>query len=143
MVYHHRFRGEDSPPGFTFLEILIAGTIVAVALLAIYAMIPTAATTINYTGDVARATILAQQRIEELRNLSFATLVGMDTANVPPATPASQSLAITEGNSSFTRLTWVRISGAAPRREAAITLILQWTEPTGAKTLRLDSLIGE
>lgn len=129
--------------GFTLVEVLIAALILTVALLAIVTMIPVGASTVDYNAGMARGTALAQQRIEQLKNVPFTSLVGMDTANVPPTLPASEDTTVTEGNGSFTRQVWVQINGAAPRREAVVTLMLTWATPTGMKTLRVDTVITE
>jgi len=129
--------------GFSLAEVLVASTLVGVSLLSIASIFPTAATTIDHNAGMARATALAQQRIEQLKNVPFATLAGMNTANVPSAVPASEQQNVTEGNNTFTRLAWVQISGVAPRREATVTVMLQWAAPTGTKTLRLDTMIAE
>jgi len=132
-----------TPRGFTAVEVLVTATLLIVALLGIASLFPTAAANVHYNGGLARATALAQQRIEQLRNVSFATLAGMHTANTPPTLPASEQQALTEGNHTFTRQTWVAVSGTAPRREAVITVILQWVEHPGGRTLRLDTAITE
>lgn len=129
--------------GFSAGEVMVASTLVGVVLLSVVSIFPTAATTIDHNAGMARASALAQQRIEQLNNVPFATLVGMNTANVPLAVPASEQQNIVEGNDSFTRLAWVQISGVAPRREATVTVMLQWAAPTGTKTLRLDTVIAE
>lgn len=134
--------------GFSIVEVLIAAAIMAGGLLAVASMLPTAATNINYNAATVRATALAQQAIEQRKNQPFATLVGLNTSNIPPALPASEELSVSEGvvgyqSDTFTRRTWVGVSGTAPRREAVVTLMLQWTEPTGTKTVRLDTVIAE
>ncbi|MFQ5961211.1 MAG: prepilin-type N-terminal cleavage/methylation domain-containing protein [Candidatus Methylomirabilales bacterium] len=129
--------------GFTLAEVLVAAAILAVAMLAIVTMIPTAASTVDYNAGMARATALAQQRIEQLKNVPFTTLVAMDAANVPPNLPASEDTTVAEGNDSFTRQVWVQVNGAAPRREAVVTLMLTWATPIGTKTLRVDTVITE
>jgi len=134
-----RFNNE----GFSVAEVLVAATLVGVVLLSIATIFPTAATTIDHTGGMARATALAQQRIEQLKNVPFATLAALNTANIPLTLPASEEQNIAEGNDTFTRRAWVQVSGAAPRREATVTVMLQWAAPTGTKTLRLDTMIAE
>jgi len=129
--------------GFSAVEVLVTASILAVALLGIASLFPTAAANVHSNGGMARATVLAQQRIEQLKNVSFATLAAMPTANTPSALPASEQQTLTEGNHTFTRQTWVAVSGTAPRREAVITVILQWAETTGGRTLRLDTAITE
>ncbi len=129
--------------GFSLPELMVASTLVGVSLLSIASIFPTAATTIDHNAGMARATALAQQRIEQLKNVPFATLAGVSTASIPPAIPASEEQNVTEGNDTLTRRTWVQVSGTAPRREATVTVLLQWAVPTGTKTLRLDTVIAE
>lgn len=129
--------------GYSIVEVLIATAIMAGGLLAVASIFPTAATNIDYNAATVRATALAQQAIEQRKNQPFATLVGLNTSNIPPTLPASEELSVSENNDTFTRRTWVGVSGTAPRPEAVVTLMLQWTEPTGTKTLRLDTVIAE
>lgn len=67
--------------GFTLLEVLVAMTILTIGLLGIAAMMITA---INANGQSRRMTIatnLAQQRIEEMRNIPFENLFKTDPSN--------------------------------------------------------------
>ena len=57
--------------GFSAIEVLIAATIVVVALLAIASMAPTAYRTVDWSGEDTMAVTLAQQRIEFLKNQPF------------------------------------------------------------------------
>lgn len=132
--------------GFTLLELLIAITITVVALLAVSAMLYFGSTNVNYSGGISQATALAQRRLEQVRSFPFATLVGMVTAADPPNTPVSTEETITgTDNTTFTIRTWVQLVAgtAAPRREATVTVTTAWTERTGAKTVRLDTLVAE
>ena len=52
--------------GFTLLEMLVAGTILAVGLLGIASMMVSAMQGNNYARRVSIATNLAQQKIEEM-----------------------------------------------------------------------------
>lgn len=129
--------------GLSVAEVLVAATLVGVVLLSIATIFPTAATTIDHNAGMARATALAQQRIEQLKNVPFATLAALNTANIPPTLPASEEQNVVEGNDTFTRRAWVQVTGAAPRREATVTVTLEWAELTGTKTVRLDTMIAE
>jgi prepilin-type N-terminal cleavage/methylation domain-containing protein len=132
--------------GFTLLELLVAIVITTVALLAVSAMLFFGSSNVNYSGGISQATALAQRRLEQVRNLPFATLVGMVTAADPPNTPVSSEETITgTDNTIFTVRTWVQLVAgtAAPRREATVTVATAWTEPTGGKTVRLDTLVAE
>lgn len=137
----HRLRSQ--PKGFSYVEVLIAASISAAGLLAVASLFPVAATTIDYTGGLARATARGQQRLEQLKNLPFATVAALETASSPPALPAGSEEAIAEGSTTLTRRTWVRVTGAAPRREATVTVLLEWPESTGLKSFRLDTVIAE
>lgn len=132
--------------GFTLIELLVAIVITVVALLAVSAMLFFGSTNVNYSGGISQATALAQRRLEQVRSFPFPTLVGMVTAADPPNTPVSSLETITgTDNTSFTVRTWVQIVAgtAAPRREATLTVTTGWAEPTGGKSVRLDTLVAE
>lgn len=132
--------------GFTLIELVIAMAITVVALLAVSAMIFFGSTNVNYSGGISQATALAQRRLEQVRNLPFATLVGMVTAADPPNAPVSSQETITgTDNTAFTIRTWVQLVAgtAAPRREATVTVTTAWAEPMGGKSVRLDTLVAE
>ena len=77
--------------GLTLAEILVAASVMSVALLAIMSMFPTGYETILSGGRMTKATRLAQEMMEVLRNQSFDNLTafdGVDTRN-PQAFPAA------------------------------------------------------
>lgn len=134
--------------GFSLNELLVAMGILAVPLLAVAAMLPVAATNVDYSGGTSQATALAQRRLEQVGNLPFPTLAGMVTTANPPGAPVSSEETITGAhNTPFTVRTWVQLVAGttAPRREASATVIVSWTEPSlgGTKSLRLDTLVAE
>jgi type II secretory pathway pseudopilin PulG len=68
--------------GFTFVEILLASTILVGALLGIASVLPTADMTLHRAGQVSKAVALAQQMLETIKNDPFIDLVnynGVDT----------------------------------------------------------------
>lgn len=68
--------------GFTFIEILIASSMLVVALLGIAAVLPVADMTLHQSGQVSKAVSLAQEMIEMLKNDRFTDLPeynGVDT----------------------------------------------------------------
>lgn len=77
--------------GLTLAEILVAASVMSVALLAITSMFPTGYETILSGGQMTKATRLAQEMMEGLRNQPFDNLItfdGVDTRN-PQAFPAA------------------------------------------------------
>jgi len=104
--------------GFTMLEVLIAASILGTAMLALASMFPIGFLNVNYGGDMSRATHMARQKIEELRNVSFTTLSnGADN-------PAADDPGLTR--------TWnMNITGTSPTRLATVTVTVVWTEATG------------
>jgi len=70
--------------GFTMMEVLIAATIMVVALLGIAAVLPNADMNLHQSGQISKAVSLAQQMIEALKNDPFTALPsyqGADTRN--------------------------------------------------------------
>lgn len=67
--------------GFTLLEVLIAGAILTIGLLGIAAMMITAIQANAQSRKMAVATNLAQQRIEEMKNIPFENLFKTDPLN--------------------------------------------------------------
>ncbi len=71
--------------GFSLVEVLIAAAILAVALLAIASMFPTAHTNVDWSGERTAAATLAEQRLEWLRNQTYtsaALAAGTTTENL-------------------------------------------------------------
>ena len=69
--------------GFTLIEVLIGLTILAVGLLVIAGMQMTSIKGGSFSHHVSQATILAQDKIEELKNLPYSMLTSQDYATVP------------------------------------------------------------
>ena len=135
--------------GFTLLEVLLGSAVLVLGLLGVMMMFPVASINMSSSGGVHRGTALAQQRIEQLRNLPFTNLVALANtqATNPQDTPADEEQTVTEGNYTFTRRVWVTITNvtAVPlRRRADITVIVSWSRlMTGTGSVRLDGVVGE
>lgn len=85
-----RFRTPVNPSvirrhdGFTLMEVLLAATIMVVALLGIASVLPSADMNLHQSGQISKAVSLAQQMIEILKNDPFTALPsyqGVDTQN--------------------------------------------------------------
>ena len=82
-------RGSEAG-GFTFIEILLGMTILAVALLGIAGMISTAYTDVSAGGKTTMAVTAARQIIEDMRLLPFDSLSNLNgfNTNTPSTQPA-------------------------------------------------------
>jgi Tfp pilus assembly protein PilV len=67
------------PSGFTLVEVLVAGTILAVSLLGIITAFPVAYRDIVYGGRVTQAVAQAQQKLEEVKAANFPPANGTQT----------------------------------------------------------------
>jgi len=77
--------------GFSLIEVLVGLVILAIGLLAIAGMQITAIKGNYFSKSLTEATVLAQDKMEELKNLSYASLsTGTDTKTVSGTTFARQ-----------------------------------------------------
>lgn len=67
----HVLRIGRNEQGFSLVEGLIGAAVVALAFIAISNLFPTAYSNITYAGNQTLASSYAQQKIEQLKNLSF------------------------------------------------------------------------
>ena len=67
--------------GFTLLEVLVAGAILTIGLLGIAAMMTSAMRANSNSRRMTTATNLAQQRIEEMKNIPFENLFKTSATN--------------------------------------------------------------
>lgn len=77
-----RLHRSSASQGFTVIEMLVASTILVVALLGVAAVLPVADITLHQSGQVSKAVSLAQEMIEMIKNDRFTTLTeyhGVDT----------------------------------------------------------------
>lgn len=147
-IYNPKSAIQSMSRGFSALEVLVAATVIALALLAIASMFPTGYQDIHLGGGLTIATELAQRKLEELRNRTFTSLATLHTTATPPDSPASvsESSITVSGMSaySFMRNTWVNVEGTSPYRTAKITVIVSWGEgPLGTREVKLESRVAE
>ena len=113
--------------GMTLLEILVAITVLCVGLLAVAVMYPTSSTNIDYGGSMSLGTALAQEKIEEFRNLSFDS--------------------ITAGNDAptggYTRTWTVSDAGTAPFRLRTLAVTVSWTAPGRPANVVIQTFVAE
>lgn len=117
-----------SRAGFTLVEVLVSLTILAIGLLAISSMVPTAYTNISSSGKDTQALAFAQQRLDELRALSYtdSSLSSGTYTDTAPATGFTQSYLVEADTpiAGVKRLT-VTVTGPRNRQVQLMTLIAQ------------------
>jgi prepilin-type N-terminal cleavage/methylation domain-containing protein len=100
--------------GMTLLEILVAVTVLVVGILAVAIMFPTSSSNIDFGGKTSKATALAQEKIEEMRNTTFTSIAA--------------------GNDSptgYTRAWTVSDAGSYPFRLRTVTVAVSWSSGLG------------
>ena len=112
--------------GLTLLEILVAVTVLCVGLLAVAVLFPTSSTNIDYGGNMSQGTALAQEKIEEFRNMAFASITG---GNDAPTV--------------YTRTWTVSDAGSTPFRLRTVTVTVSWTAPGRPGNVVLQTIIAE
>ncbi len=113
--------------GFSVVEVLIAASILAVALLGITSLFSTAYSNVGYAGRRTAAVALANQKIEELRDGIF-----------PPSTAGSPETI----NGLYTRSWTVTVTGA-PSQVATTTVTVSWSDAAGGtKQMTLTSMMA-
>ncbi len=114
--------------GFTMMELLVAVGVIGTALIGICSVFIVSYTNVDYGGRVSRATTYAHQKVEEMRNTSFALLAN---GNDVPET-------------AFTRTWTVTVSGTSPARIAGVQVSVSFLSQTGRpSTVQVQSQIAE
>ncbi len=113
--------------GFSVIEALIAAAFMAVVLLAIATMLPSAYSNVEYGGRRTKALALVQQKMEELRTGTF-----------PPSTAGSPETI----DGIYTRSWTVTVTGAVSQ-VATVTVTVSWPQGMlGTKQLALTSMMA-
>jgi len=71
MRFHRSVPSSRAEAGFSVIELLIAAAVITVAILGIVSLFPTSYNDVDRSGKQTTALILAQQRIELLRNQTY------------------------------------------------------------------------
>ena len=78
----HTLRIGKDEQGFSLVEGLIAAALIALAFIAISNLFPTSYSNITYGGNQTLAANYAQQKIEQLKNLTFDSINATNCSNV-------------------------------------------------------------
>jgi type IV pilus assembly protein PilV len=74
MLRPHPLQIKENSGGFTLTEVLIAVVILSVGLLGLFAMTIATTRTSSFSKNLTTATILAQDKIEQIKNMSYANI---------------------------------------------------------------------
>ena len=114
--------------GFTLVEVMIASAIILVALLPIASVFPGAYRHVDRSGEQTVALTLAQQRIEWLRNQSYAALTAGTT---------NELLTVQYGG--YARATAIQVdTPMVGLKTVSVTVVTP-----GGRSVRLTSLIAK
>lgn len=116
--------------GFSALEVLIAAAIVAIALVGLAGLFPTAYRNVDWSGEDTVAVTLAQQRLEWLKNQPY-------TSAPLAAGPTTENL--TGDYAGYTRQTVVIDDDPVPGVKRVMITV---TTPVG-RSVQLVTLIAE
>ena len=99
--------------GFTLLEVLVGLVLLAISILAIAAMQFTAIRSNHFSGSLTQAAILAEDKMEELKNIPYANVnTGSDSVTIAGISFARQ-YNVVEDAGNFAK---------------TITVTVQWTD---------------
>jgi Tfp pilus assembly protein PilV len=121
----------EGQSGLTIAELLIAAAILAVAMLGIAGMVPRAYQNIGTGGQITKAANLAREKMEELKNASYAALLARGTSYADSQNPI-------EGV--FTR-TWTIEEGGLPAGLKRITVTVGWSTLVGVREVQVMTLV--
>ena len=163
MRLHRRPSGLINQGGLTLVELLIASTVLSVAILGVVGMWPVAYQHLRTGGDLTKATGLAQRIVEVLRDESFqvvSTLHDADTRHAfsspedhPPESVSfrvasslqrwREEIAIATLGGGLGQA-WGRIQVAPfDRGLLAITVTVGWPAPFAEQTVQLETYIAQ
>ncbi|MBI3989667.1 MAG: prepilin-type N-terminal cleavage/methylation domain-containing protein [candidate division NC10 bacterium] len=136
--------------GLTLLEVLIASAVMAIAILALAGMFPSAYQNVKYGGEITRATALAQEMMEILRNESFGNLASYDGRSTGACGSGTDSVSTNcrKWRDDITAVGLPSGSGTiAVVQETSdlrrITVTVNWTERTGRKEAQLVTYVAQ
>lgn len=122
--------------GMSLVEILLAAVILAVALLGVAGLFPTAFQNVITGGRITRATLLAEQQLEALRGQTFGTLIVSPNPYPDPANPI---------DGSYDREWWISdntLDATIPVGMKRIRVRVNWTEPSGPRKIAVATLVA-
>lgn len=123
--------------GYNLLEVLIGMVVLAIALASAFAMSVANARLVERNQNLAAAVNLAEAKLEELRNLPFASVVdgsddGMINAQGDPDGVFSRAWTVATG-----------VPGFANNNLKTVVVIVQWNQWDETRSYSLTGVIGQ
>jgi prepilin-type N-terminal cleavage/methylation domain-containing protein len=119
--------------GFTLLEIMITILLLTVALLGMAALTATVVKGNSYSKQVTTATMLAKDKMEQLKNTTVSSLTGgTDYATIDSTIQGSSTGAF------YTR-TWSITSGTTT---TTVTVVVQWVWEGKARSTTISTIVA-
>ena len=116
--------------GFTVIEVLVAAVIIAVALVGLAGLFPTAYRTVDWSGEETVAVTLSKQRLEWLKNQPYTSA---------PLAAGTTTENLAGNNAGYTRQTVVAVDNPLVGVKLVTVTV---TTPVG-RTVQLVSMIAE
>jgi len=111
--------------GFTLIEVMIALVILATGLLALMTMQIVSIKANAFSSEMTYASMLAQSRLEQIRNIPYANLIAGTTNDTVPASAATKGMAY--------RVQTTVATNTPANNMATITVMINWTgSPAGS-----------
>ncbi len=131
--------------GFSAIDVLIGSSIMAVAILAIVSMAPTSYQNVDRSGKDLVAVTLAQQRIEQLKNLPFDDpgLADPDPGEPPGPAHDLAPVSVNVDNAVYIMTTNIEDNPAALGGLAGIKQVTVTVEAPTGRSVQLVSLIAQ
>lgn len=98
--------------GFTMVEVLLAAFLITVGLVGLFSVVPVASFALTDGYRLSTATFLAEQKLEEVRNMPWTSTPAKDCLGV--SATASAAPTVPAGNSCTLGATTVNAGGALP-----------------------------
>jgi len=122
--------------GFSLVEFMIAISILGIGLLALAGLQSTAIRGNRTSKDVTSAILLAEKKMEELKNTSFTALAN-GTFN-----DSNNPLTSTGGTGGIFTRSWTISTYSGSTYMKQITITITWTEGGLSKSASLDTVIS-
>ena len=127
---------KNSSSGFTLLEALIAIVILSVGLLGVATLAASIIGSNQFAGQFSAATTLARDRVEELKNMTYASIT-------PDTTTTETGLDEDGGAGGFYTRTTVVADNTGHTGWKDVTVTVSWTLKGNARSVVLRTIVSE